>query len=261
MRYNLLEMVQRVLAAMDSDEVNSITDTAESVQVALLIEGCYFDLVAEAGIPPTGTFFELTASGDNTKPTLMTVPGEVMSFDWVKYDKKESGDTYEDWTEIKYMPTDKFMSMLNGFRDRTASTIGTYDHILTTGEGSYTVAFLYRNDKQPDYYTSFDDSTLIFDSYLSSLDTTLQSSKTQCWGEVVPVFTQSDTFTPVLNPQQQSLLMNMAKRRAFEELKHLQHQDATDHARRNRIRLRNTKRKVPWEQPSPLSQLPNYGRK
>ena len=38
MRYNLLEMVQRVLAAMDSDEVNSITDTAESVQVALLIE-------------------------------------------------------------------------------------------------------------------------------------------------------------------------------------------------------------------------------
>ena len=261
MRYTLLEMVQRILASMDSDEVTSITDTTESAQVGLLVEGAFYDIVSEAGIPPTGTFFSLTESGSATKPTLMTVPSEVIQFDWVKYDKQESGDTYADWTDIKYMPTDEFMEHINGFRTESAN-VGTFDQTITTGEGTYTVPFMYRSDKHPDYYTSFDDSTLIFDSYDVALDTSyLLKAKTQCWGSVVPIFTQADDFVPNLNPNQQSLLMNMSKARAFEELKHMQNQNATMHARRNQIRLRTTKRKVPWEQPTPLSQLPNYGRK
>jgi hypothetical protein len=261
MRYTLIEMVQRILAAMDSDEVNSITDTAESVQVALLIEGCFYDLIAEANLPPVGTFFELTASGDNEKPTLMTVPKEVMSCEWVKYDKQESGDTYEDWTELKFMPIEKFMSRINAYRSREASTVGAMDQVISTGEGSYTATFMYRNDKQPDVYTTFDDETLIFDSYDSTLDTTLQATKTQCWGSVIPVFTQTDAFQPDLNAIQESLLMNMAKVRAFEELKQTQYRDGLDHARRNRLRLRSTKKKTPFETPHPLAGLPNYGRK
>lgn len=261
MRYTLLEMVQRILAAMDSDEVNAITDTAESVQVGLLVEGCYFDLISEANIPPMGTFFELTASGDDTKPTLMTIPDEVMSLEWVKYDKQESGDTYEDWSEIVYKPTDEFMSMINAFRDRTASTVGSFDQTITTGDGSYTVTFMYRNDKQPQYYTTFDDETLIFDSYDVSLDTTLQTTKTQCWGSVVPVFNQTNDFTPDLNPMQFSMLMNMAKKRAFMELKQMNNPDAEAHYRSNKLRLRTTKRKTPNEQPHPLASLPQYGRK
>ena len=39
-------MVQDVMSSMDSDEVNSITDTTESLQVARIVRACYFDVVS-----------------------------------------------------------------------------------------------------------------------------------------------------------------------------------------------------------------------
>lgn len=261
MQYTLLEMTQRILAAMDSDEVNSITDTAESVQVALLIEGVYYDLVAECNLPSVGTLFELTASGDNTKPTLMTIPAEVLSLEWVMYNKIESGETFANFQEIKYREVKDFMSFINTNRELDATLVTAFTHTVTTSGGTHAIQFLCRKDAQPTWYTSFDDGTLIFDSYDSTLDTTLQKAKTQCWGSVAPSFTQQDGFTPSLNVAQFSLLMNEAKTRAFIELKQMQNTNAQDHARRGRIRLRNSKRKTPREQPYPLSTLPNYGRK
>ena len=51
-------------------------------------------------------------------------------------------------------------------------------------------------NKCPQYFTSFDDVTMVFDSYLATLDSTLQASKTQCHGKRSIAFTLSDTFTP-----------------------------------------------------------------
>lgn len=260
MRYTLLEMVKRVLASMDSDDVSSITDTAESVQVGLLIEGCFFDLVTEIGIPPHGDFFQLTESGSSSQPTLMTVPTEVIQYDWIKYNKQDAADTYANWTEIDYMPLDRFLEHVNSWRSET-SNVGNQSVTVTSTDGTYTIDFMYRTDKHPDYYTSYDDSTVIFDSYDVSIDTSyLLKAKTQCWGRLVPSFTQADAFVPELNPDQFSLLLNMAKKRAWEELKQMTNQDAAQHARRNMIRQRNTKRKTPWEQPDPLMRTPRYGR-
>jgi hypothetical protein len=56
-------------------------------------------------------------------------------------------------------------------------------------------------DKAPQYFTSFDDVTLVFDSLLNTVDTTLQNSQTQCWGKRSIAFTLSDTFTPDLPVQ------------------------------------------------------------
>mgnify|MGYP000149502562 CR=1 FL=1 len=51
----------------------------------------------------------------------------------------------------------------------------------------------------PSFYTSFDDEHIVMDSYKSSVETTLQNSKTQAYGVVYPTFTISDTFTPDLD--------------------------------------------------------------
>lgn len=255
-------MVQRILAAMDSDEVNSISDTTESNQVALLIEGVYNDLVAEANLPNIGTMFQLNASGDNAKPTLMTLPDEILSLGWVKYDYKEDAEDIDtpNYTLVEYKELYDFLSITGNYRGQV-DEVGTFEHEIDNGSNTDTITFFYLDDRHPTYYTTFDDGTLIFDSYNAVEDTTLQKSKTQAWGTVAPEFSQSDDFTPNLNTLQFSLLMNEAKARAFVELKQASNTNAEGHARRLRVRLRNSKRRAPYAERHPLSYLPNYGRK
>ena len=41
----LLEIVQDILSDMDSDEVNSINDSVESLQVAQIVKTAYYNIV------------------------------------------------------------------------------------------------------------------------------------------------------------------------------------------------------------------------
>src|SRR5690606_22458031 len=104
--------------------------------------------------------------------------------------------------------------------------------------------FMYRSDRHPQYYTTADDNTIIFDAYLSSLDTTLQKSKTMCLGNVYPAFLLQDSFTPDLDPSQFSYYINRAKVRAFNELKQQINQEAVAETRRQQIIVQKRKHKV-----------------
>jgi hypothetical protein len=263
MRYTLLEMVQRILSSMDSDEVNSINDTTESYQVALLIEGVYNDLLAESNLPEMGTMFELTTSTDTTKPVLMTVPEDITSLEWVQYNVQADADDYPNFKDIVFKPLKEFLALTytySGLADLTLAS--SFDHDITNNSITDTITFVYRMDTEPTYYTSFDDGTLIFDSYDNTVDLVqLVKAKTQCWGSISPTFTLTDGFVPRLNQSQSSLLMNEAKARAFVELKQASNTNAEGHARRLRVRLRNSKKKMPNQALHPLPNLPNYGRK
>jgi len=254
MKYTLLELVQLILASMDSDEVDTYSETVESNQVALMLKALYYDMAVELGLPEHESLFQLNASGDNTKPTLMTVPEEVTNLNWIKYNNEESGDTYADWVEVEFEPFEDFLVRQNSLREET-SGIGSME-VSNNGE---TFEIIYRNDEHPDFYTSTDDDTLIFNSYKSSLDTTLQASKTMCHGSLYSAFTLNNSFTPDLNPTQFSYYINRAKVRAFAELKQTQHAEAAGESRNQKIVLQKRKRKV--EQVPEQKRAPNYGRK
>lgn len=51
MNYTLLDMVQRILEAMESDEVNNYDDTPESLAVANIIKEVYYDIISTLDIP------------------------------------------------------------------------------------------------------------------------------------------------------------------------------------------------------------------
>jgi hypothetical protein len=262
MRYTLLEIVQRILASMDSDEVDSISDTTESAQVALLVEGVYYDLVAECNIPTTGTLFELEESGDATVPVKMTIPDPITSVEWVKYNAVTSDDdiTTPNWKTMEFMELEEFHDFTNNYRGMDGAD--TYDLSIDNQDNTDTITFHFLTDRHPTYYTTYNDSILLFDSHDITEDPDyLLQSKTQCWGSIAPEFTQDNSFTPDLNPLQFSLLMNEAKARAFVELKQANNINAEGHARRLRVRLRNSKRRSPYDSNWPLSSLPNYGRK
>lgn len=85
MKLTLLQMTQSILSSLGSDEVNSISDTAESLQVADIIKQTYLNMLGRFDLPQHNQLFQLTASGDPTRPVLMTMPAGVNRVEWLKY--------------------------------------------------------------------------------------------------------------------------------------------------------------------------------
>jgi len=255
MKYTLLEMVQEILSSMTSDEVNSITDTVESEQVAHAIRQCYYDIVSNSNIPEHYDIFNLLASGDANLPTVMTKPDDIENILWVKYDNQTATDTDINYQPVTWMPLAEYLEYTQAF-DVDNSNVETATY--TSGAETYTL--FYNNDHAPRYFTSFDDNTLFFDSYDSGVDTTLQGSKTQCYGERSQTFSLADNFTPDLDERQFALLLNEAKSLCWLEMKQTAHQKAEQQARRGWRGMQRTKHAIPGQR-GYWQDYPDYGRK
>ena len=253
MRYTLLELTQLILSSLDGDEVNSVSDTVESVQVTAILKNVFYDMATELDLPEHETLFELVASGDNDIPAMMTIPADVTKLNWIKYDNKASADTYKDWKEVTFIGLQDMISRSMSLREET-SNVGS--QIITANGESH--EFLFRTNEQPTVYTTFDDEQLIFNSYNTTEDTTLQAAKTMCHGAVYPVFTIADTFAPDLDPTQFAYFIQKAKVRAHFELRQLQHAEAAGEARRQKIGIQRKQRRT--EDGTALQRVQRYGR-
>lgn len=180
MRRTLLSMVQSILSDMDSEPVNSIFDTEEAQQCASVIKDTYFNIVAARETPENDRLLKLTALSDVTKPVVMKYPDNLKEIRLFEYDGKE----------VYWKDPVKFLDSLPNAGD--ADVISYADPVSG-------ISLTARSDKNPRYYTSFDNEYIVCDSYDSAVDTTLQESKTRCWGTMYPTFTLADTFTPDLN--------------------------------------------------------------
>lgn len=254
MRYTLLEAVQLILSSMDSDEVNSISDTVESNQVALLLKSVFYDCAVDLNLQEQEKIFELNASGDASKPCLMTVPTHVMNLFSVQYNNKLESETLPNYKEVTYVPFKDFLIMQQSLPS-TESNVASMSFEVD-GDTFETV---YLNDKMPTYYTALSGNIVIFDSYRNDVDITLQKSKTLCTGLVYPDFQLIDSFVPPLNPDQFSYFINRAKVRAFAEIKQAPNQEAVSESRNQKIIVQKRKRRTP--ELSEFDRLPKYGRK
>lgn len=255
MKFTHLEIVQEILSAMESDQVNSIADTPESEAVSLILRSVYYDLAIDLNLPSHEGLFELDPSLDALKPTLMFVPSNVSKIHNIKYNIKETGETYSNYSDMVFKPWPEFLEGQQGYRGQT-SDVGE----MTFTNNSESFEVMYRSDKMPQCYTSIDNYSIIFDSYDSAEDTTLQKSKTMCSGIIYPIYSLLDTFTPDLDPALFSVFKNRAKARAFAELKQVANNDAVGTARRHQILAQSRKRIVP-DLPPPLNLVTRYGRR
>ena len=247
-KYTLLEMVQNILSDMSSDEVNSIDDTIESVQVAQIVKDTYFNIIDGRDWPHLYEMFQLNSSGDNNKPTHMSLPTGVVDLVWVKYNCRTSSDTQDKYRKIVYKSPMEFMDILDA-RDSDA------DNILVVTDDSDVPLNIF-TDRAPKYYTSFDDNAIVFDAYDIDVDTTLRNSKTQCYGKMYPSWTHDDFFTPDLPVNAFSLLLNEAKAACFVKLQQAQDPKAEQYAVTQRRRMSQEA----WRVTNGIK-YPNYGRK
>lgn len=237
MRYTLVELVQRILESMDSDEVSSINDTTEALAVANIVKECYFNLVGKLDFPEMEDIFQLTGSGDSTKPCLMYLPTNVLDLNKVKYNSSSTSDPQ--WYDLQYQTLDQYLDQMSSL-DIDDTNVDS----MTVTENGQTFTFKYRNDSLPNYYTSFNDRTLLFDAYDASVNTTLVGAKTLCYGAIEPTFSLVDTFTPDLDPRQFDLLLNASKAQAFVELKQIQNPKAEVKERKGEINAQRTKHAI-----------------
>jgi hypothetical protein len=354
-KQTLLTIVQNILSRMSSDEVNSISDTTESLQVANIVQNKYRDIVAREGSVPSKRLFSLTASGDSTKPTLMYIPADISKVDWLKYYDSDPADgqqvsqfgsyshdlnldissnqntgwttsstssntigtgsftftvasgltihtgdnveatsgtnsmfgvvtsysgttlvmtsnsvigsgTFGSWIltnsagsappgykYVTILPIEQFLDMINKLNPLDSDV-----RSFTFTENGNNFTFLYKNDIQPSYCTVIQNYYVIFDSYNSSFDNTLQSSKTMCFGETIPDFTLSDTFTPDLDDQLFPLLLNESLALAFYELKQQPHAKAEQEIKRQWSAVQSNK--ALSDKPQYFDQFPSFGR-
>lgn len=364
MKPTLLEMTQNILSAMDSDEVNSISDTAESLQVARAIQQTYWNMLGKYDLPEHNTLIKLEASEDNTTPCLMYRPEGCTRIEWIKYYDSnpmnslqvsqygsyshgvntdivrsqwsttsttsitigtgtktftvdsdtlnvtlgqdvtiESGlnwmtgtltsyssftmvvevtstqgsGTFSAWTvfsgsanaipgykNVKILSLQDFLNEVNSFSLLDNNVASQTISVLDPATGVYnTFNFRYKTDRQPCYCTIFANNYIVFDSYDSTQDTTLQQDKTQAWAWMYPTFELEDDFVPNLDAQQFPLLFNDAKALVFFEQKQYPHAKAEEEVDRQRTAMQKwkaVKGKISPEADMFFKELPNFAR-
>lgn len=249
----LLEIVQDLLASVEDDEVNSITDVESSVRAANIVKQNFYEIVAAGDLPEHYDFFELETTSDPTKPTLMTMPTNVGSISWVKYNNSVE-DTVE-FKRVTFLSLDTFIERMYNLSETDADVT----HFTHTISGS-TIDFLVKNNLAPQFYTTFDDRTVVFDSFNSDEDTFLVKNKTLCYGQILPVFVMEDDFILPLDQKQYALLLHESKRQLFNEFRQSDNPLSAQKARRAWIRLQRDKRAIPFPH-NYYNDYPNYGRK
>jgi hypothetical protein len=206
-RMTMLEMVRNIhLDLGESTYIYTINQNMLSTHITEIVKTSYFNIVDSREWPHLLKSFQLTATSAST-PTHMTLPTTKTNMHYVKYNKKPLGLGTNLFTLIKFLPPQRFMNLVDA-RDDTLSTVD----IITDTSG---ISINIINNVAPTYYTSFDEQTIIFDSYNVAVDSYLTAAKTQCYGMIYPTYTEADDFYLDLPPEMFNLVLNDAKSVAY----------------------------------------------
>lgn len=224
----LLELTQDVLLAIESDAVNSINDTLEATQVAKVIKRTFETLSDEKNWPHQKDTFILESLIDTAKPTHLRLPENVKELQEFNYNKRKVTDTNDKYSSVKYLAPEVFLRRQNGLDSSVAEVVSV---ILASG-----ITLFVRNDNPPARWTSFDDNIIVADSFDSAVETTLQQTKTQCWGyKNSAELVLADTSVPDLPEEMFSMLRYESISVASVEIRQADNPKAEQSSRRQRI--------------------------
>ena len=241
----LLEIVQGILSDIDSEPVNSLSDSNEAEQIARIVEDTFYDLITTRDIPEHQELIKLTALSDSNYPTHFSYPTNTKAVACVWYDK--SDDSTFEYREIKWVEPEEFLW-------RTDKVQSDYTSV-SDHDGTTRLRIV--NNKHPEFYTSFDDQYIVMNSHKSSVDSTLQESKVRALGVKLPTFVSTDDdHVPDLDGVYFPLLISESRARAMDWFKGGVTQKAEQAARR--VRAKTPVNKYNTDRPN---QRVDYGRK
>ena len=246
-KLSLLDIVQDILNDLDSDEVNSINDTIESLQVAQIVKTTYFEMIANRNWPHLKRTVQLDSLADTTKPTHLKLPELTKELIMLSYNKRKEGQTKDFFEELKWLEPEDFLRKCN--RRNVDNT--NVDKITDFGGAPFYI----RNDIQAEWFTSFDDEHVVLDAYNSAIETTVQSAQSQALIYFEPSWTHEDSFIPDLPSEAFPALLEEAKSTAFLVMK----QQANDKAEQKSQRQQRWLSRKAWRVRGGV-RYPNFGR-
>lgn len=232
-KLTLLEATQDILSALNFDNVSSIDETVESVSVSQELKTTYYTMMGMRDWPHLCKLHYFDGLGLTSYPTKMRMPENVNKIKWVKYNNKE----------VLYMPPEEFQHMLDMRIDTTNAN----------AEG-------YLTNKDPEYWTTFDDYYVWFDSYNSDEDNTLQQSRSKVFSVMVPTWNHVDTFVPDMPQKMFYTWLADAKSSCFILFKQTANAKEEKRARDGKVAMQNES----WRNElgeARFNRKVNYGRK
>ncbi len=247
-KFTVLYMVQDILNDLNSDPVNSINDTPEALQVAQIVQTTYYNLISNRNWPQEKRTFALNGLSDLSKPTHMAVPAGTKELVSIFYDQRRDPSDRKKLEPVQYVQPERFL-------DHTNSRNETKDNVdLVEDFGG--VQIKVRNDTPPTWWTSFDDTYVVFDAYDTTVDDTLQTANSQCTGFIEKPFEMNDTFIAPLPDEGFASLLAEAKAQSFSVLR----QEVNQRVEREAQRQRTWDSRKAWTYEGGVG-YPNYGRK
>ena len=200
MNRTLLYTVQRVLEKLNLDPVNSINDTEDALLISREAESTFYDLMTRAEWEDKVDLIEVNSVSDLSNPTALKLSQEVYNIKSLRYDVTTADDNNKLLRKIKWLEPEDFLEKSYHLNSSETNVVEvTYKDI----------PLLVRNDEMPNYYTSFDNQTLILDSYDADTEDTLIGTKTVCYGTAVPSWSELDTFVIPLQDSLYPLYLSM----------------------------------------------------
>lgn len=244
MKKSLLEIVKIILSKADSEDVNSISDTEEAMQAAEVVKSVYEDMIANRVIPEHKSIIKLVSLSDSNFPTHFT-PGEnVNKVEKIWYDTSTDGSFK--YSEVLWKEPEDFLRWCD---QRQSNYVLVNDKVAGT-------KLRIGNDSMPRYYTSFDDTHIVMDSYNSSIDSILSSAKTRSIAVTFPSFTLSDDFVPDLDENMFPYLQRESESMFFDVFKGAISVKIEQAAKRHKNYSQNDKKRIGRK-----NRLRNYGRR
>lgn len=249
-KLSVLDIVQDILSDMNSDEVSSISDTLESMQVAQIVKSVYDEMMARKNWPHLHKLIALSPVGAST-PTHLALPVDIKEMLEVFYDKKKEISDPAAFEAVEWLDPSDFLAYTNSRRSDSSTTEQIIDPT--------TVPLMIKNNSAPTYFTTFDDEHIIFDSYDNTVDLSgVAASKVQCRAVVMPALVLSDDVTniPDLPIEMFPAFLAECKSTCFARIKQMVDQKAE----------MQSKRSMSWLSRKAFQahggiKMPNYGRR
>jgi len=199
MAKTLLEYVQHTLSTMDSDQIDAIGDTEESIQVAELLKEVYYEFLNRDDWPWLERGVIMTSLSDTTKPTHLTIDPNTKILKSVRY-RRALDNKFTELRQLDPCEMIERLSSTGDSRQEVEAVSGVYVNV--------------RTDKHPEFWASFNDTEIVLDSFESEVESFIQGTKASTWGSIIPGFQVTDTFEPLVPPHLEPALQAFLNRAA-----------------------------------------------
>lgn len=196
---------------MDSDAVDSIGDTIESEQIALVCRETYYEMATYMDLPAFQKLIQLIGLQDTDRRAMMQIPEDCTDIKNIRYLRVQDGRQIME--PLTFVEKGAFYD--NQWAMNTSHT-NVDMNILPDN-----IQIPYRNDRSPRCWTTFDDKYITFDAIDRTVDDTLHNDASSAMGYVIPDFSLEDDHIPALPEKYFPQYLQQIKELCFLEKKQM----------------------------------------